>query len=454
MKKIVAAASIAALAASAAFADVKINLNYRVQPNLFQHISTETETVAKTTTTTTNKWFAQDKSKTSASYADATDSFGFKFDGEKAGAQIAFNASSDSGSTATGIAKLNTYNAWMKFDSGLKLTIGAWKDGYADGAYRVKKYADASALQGIDAEANKLGGVYKGTNITFVDDISNFKGGSLSQAVFANYALLDGALDLTAGLVHTTLNDATIDTDDDADVTNNTAVFSGPVLRALYKGDALNAQFIWKNAAVKEHAFGLYVMPKIDSNLILNVGGAVGLTRSFNDKGAQSQSSSDMTLETWAVDLRAQYKVDALTITTFNSVQQICLERGAKDAKYDAGDYQYGKPLVAGANDGKASNMAMWNFLGAMYDIDETFTAGMGIGLLTPLSIAQKAKDTDAAESLGVQFRITPWLQIRAASNAFVDIGVSFGTTKSEVTKGTEVSVTEFAIPMVLRVKM
>ena len=76
-------------------------------------------------------------------------------------------------SIQSGIEKLNTYNGWLAFGS-LKLGAGVWKDGLLDGNYRVKKDADAGSYEGIDFEANKLGTIFKNTEITFIDDMANF----------------------------------------------------------------------------------------------------------------------------------------------------------------------------------------------------------------------------------------------------------------------------------------
>ena len=76
-------------------------------------------------------------------------------------------------SIQSGIEKLNTYNGWLAFGS-LKLGAGVWKDGLLDGNYRVKKDADAGSYERIDFEANKLGSIFKGIPITFIDDMVNF----------------------------------------------------------------------------------------------------------------------------------------------------------------------------------------------------------------------------------------------------------------------------------------
>ncbi|MBQ0050880.1 MAG: hypothetical protein KBT11_02315 [Treponema sp.] len=464
MKKIVLTAAAVAMAASMASADVSINIAGRMQTNAFQRISTETK-AASTATATTNKYFGMDKAS-GLGYGGLSndDTVTLKAEAENYGVTYAWNNTMDAQSN--GIAKLNTLNVWMKFNNGLKVRAGAWKDGFADGAYRVKSYGDASALQGNDWEGSKLGGVYKGLNTTFIDNMAGLKGSELANSAFVEYDLEvgDGKLNLLGGLVRvnykeqvnaaeaaaTTLNDGTINTADAPD-SETTTFYAGPVFRALYKSDAANAQFIWKNAGVKEHAFGLYVMPNITKELTLNVGGALGFTKGYNDAGVRSQSA-DMALESWTAELRAQYKTGALMISSYNSITQLCLEAGAKDAKFATAGV-LNKNVVTGV-DIKSSNMAMWNELGAKYDVDDAISVGGTIGLLTPLSVAESAKGVDAAESLGVQVRITPWVQFRAAKSAYVDLGLTFATTENEVTKGTKVAVTEFAVPVVVRVKM
>ena len=106
----------------------------------------------------------------------------------------------------------------MKFNVGpgvLTLDTGNWSDGYADGAYRVKKDADDQSADGIDFELFKLGSIFTGGKaINYVDDLTSGNG---EKAVggFASYAfdVTDGVnLNVTVGGVESNGFDKSIRT--------------------------------------------------------------------------------------------------------------------------------------------------------------------------------------------------------------------------------------------------
>ena len=165
MKKIVAVLLVLALVSGVAFADPKISLNFR----------------AKSSIATINDGNVTLFETASGNYKALSDSTKLSIADENYGAELAFNLN------GAGIEKINTYNGWLAFGS-LKLGAGVWKDGLLDGNYRVKKDADAGSYEGIDFEANKLGTIFKKTEITFVDDMVNFAGGSATNyAAYAEY---------------------------------------------------------------------------------------------------------------------------------------------------------------------------------------------------------------------------------------------------------------------------
>ena len=151
MKKIVAVLLVLALVSGVAFADPKISLNFR----------------AKSSIATINDGNVTLFETASGNYKALSDSTKLSIADENYGAELAFNLN------GAGIEKINTYNGWLAFGS-LKLGAGVWKDGLLDGNYRVKKDADAGSYERIDFEANKLGSIFKGIPITFIDDMVNF----------------------------------------------------------------------------------------------------------------------------------------------------------------------------------------------------------------------------------------------------------------------------------------
>ena len=55
-----------------------------------------------------------------------------------------------------------TFDVWSTvFGTDLKIGAGSWKDGNADGAYRVKKDVDAGNAEGVYFERFKLGSAFK-----------------------------------------------------------------------------------------------------------------------------------------------------------------------------------------------------------------------------------------------------------------------------------------------------
>ncbi|MBQ0051142.1 MAG: hypothetical protein KBT11_03655 [Treponema sp.] len=430
MKKIVSAVAIAAMAAGFATAEMKATLNYRTQMNAFSYDKVEN---GKKTTTTTTKF---DQS----GYADAKDAIKFAFNGENAGATLQLDPTAGTGSPT-----INNYNAWLKFGA-LKFEGGTWKDGYADGAYRVKKFGDATSLQGVDGEAFKLGSLYKSRQSSFVDDLSS--GGKLS--LFAEYTLPatdDLTLKLLGGIVTSAWYSDSVVDGDETDATNDKSGYVARVQANL--NGTLDSEFIWKSMTNRNGAFALYVRPKMVSGLDMTVGGAV--------------EYETYTMSGWNVDLRARYAVDSnLAISTWNNISAV-----SKDADKN-GSAVLSKELtgIKGGSDwgakydtataGSGTTMAMWNNINAQYKINDMFTPFLSVGLLTPLSKASKDDKATMDVDVSMQWRVTPGVQIFAASNAFFTIGASFSGTsyKTAAAKDNEVSHFTVSVPVIFRVKM
>lgn len=464
MKKILTTILAGTLVAGAAFAaDAKITLNFRSRMNAFAMTSYDNGS----NTATTRDWMNWDTS--SKAYAAAQDSFKFVLNGDRAGATLAMNLDAMGASGKGGFIILNEYSAWMNFPVGpgtLTLRTGAWKDGYADGNYRVKKDADAQNGEGVDFERFKLGSILSAANydkdvklkqLVFVDSL-NASANNNAITGFADYGfnVNDNVnLNILVGGVSQNVFDkyGEKDGDDSTNVSWNSAFVSRAQVKVK---DVLNAELIYKlsHATVTEnketkpkgslyHTFGLYVMPQVLDALTLNIGGAAEVYG--GDYGKDATDYFD-----WGVDLRARYQVmDPLSITFFTNVSGTSLKGGRAIGGENVGyDGKQGYTNVQKANHFK---VAMWNNLSGRFKINDLLTATLNVGLITPLSV----DDTDK-NSYGPEWRVTPAVQIYAASNASLWAGVAISGSSWTVKGATDKdhSVLCVDIPVIFRVKM
>ena len=452
MKKIVSAALVASMVAGAAFAvDAKITLSYRTKLDAFAYTSAKAGDV-KTITKEWLDWEGYDGAGKQAA-TNASDTFKFVLNGDRAGATFAVNINEnnkDTGNQSDAYAKnegqlftLNEYSAWMNWELGpgvFKVGSGNWKDGYADGAYRVKKDVDAQNAEGMDFERFKLGSILKGSNkLAFVDDLAS---GANNSALFsyADYGFKAGDAAKVNVLLGSVYNKFDTVVDDDT-TTYYDAFF---VSRAQVAMDVLNAELIFKKPALHVMDFAAYVMPKILDNLALNIGGAIENNNLDKDNGGYTD---------WAFDLRARYQAtDELSITFYTNLSGTNLEEGRKISAGIAG--HKGAEGLAGKVDGTNQptfKTAMWNNLSARYKISDSLAATLNVGLITPLS---KVDGDD--NSYSPEWRVTPAVQVYAGSNASIWAGVALSGASATIKGATDVDYSVFAVqvPVIFRVKM
>lgn len=440
MKKIISAALVASMVAGAAFAaDAKITLNYRTKLDAFSYTKVSNGDKDKITQEWLN-WAGYDGAggekdeKLQATYP--SDTFKFVLNGEKAGATFAANVmagSKDSKSNA--MFTLNQYSAWMKWEVGpgeLKLESGSWKDGYVDNAYRVKKDVDAQNAEGQDFERFKLGTILKGSKaLTFVDDLAAGanQSGLFSCADYGFATESDVKINVLLGSVY---NGSIFDKVVDEDTTTYYDAFFVSRVQAKVP-ELLDAEVIFKKPAPHVNTFGLYVMPKVLDGLTLNVGGAVEMDNREKDAGGYTD---------WGFDLRARYQAtDELSLTLFTNVSGTNLEKGRKIASGVVG-HKGGEGWATATS----FKTAMWNNVSARYKLSDLVTATLNVGLITPLS---KVDGDD--ESYTPEWRITPAVQVYAASNASVWAGLAVSGTSL---KDADSSVMALQVPVIFRVKM
>ena len=435
MKKIVSAALVASMVAGAAFAaDAKITLNYRTKLDAFS----QTKVSGKTTSTTTEwlDWEGYDGAGKQVA-TNAADTFKFVLNGEKAGATLAVNVAENAADTKTNnngaFFTLNQYSGWMKWELGsgeLKLESGNWKDGYADGAYRVKKDVDAQNAEGMDFERFKLGSILKGSKaLTFVDDLSA-NGNQKALFSCADYGFTtdsDMKINILLGSVYSAFDKVV----DDDTTTYYDAFFVSRVSAKV--PELLDAELIFKKPAPHVNTFGLYVMPKLMDGLTLNVGGSAEIDNREKDDGGYTD---------WAFDLRARYQAtDELSLTLFTNLSGTNLENGRTISAGIVGR----KGAEGYATKGKFKT-AMWNNLSARYKVSDLLALTLNVGLITPLT-----KGEGNEESYSPEWHITPAAQIYAASNASVWAGLAISGSSE---KDADRSVTSIQVPVIFRVKM
>ncbi len=455
MKKIVSAALVGAMVAGAFAADAKITLNYRSKLDAFSYRSTHVEGVDDDVVTKEwLDWEGYDGAGKQAA-TNSADTFKFVLNGDRAGATFAVNIAENVKGTdydkdaKISLFTLNEYSAWMKWELGpgeLKIGSGNWKDGYADGNYRVKKDVDAQNAEGMDFERFKLGSIFKGSNkLSFVDNLS---AGADNTALFsyADYGFQAGdaaKVNVLLGSVYNAFDKVV----DESTTTYYDAFFVSRVQLAM---EILNAELIFKHPDQHVNTFGLYVMPKVLDGLTLNVGGAAEIDSREKDAGGYTD---------WAFDLRARYQATPeLSVTFFTNLSGTNLDAGrsiasgivgrkgaygyaAADAGKRVSDYD---KLVALAS--PTFKTAMWNNLSARYKINDSLAATLNVGLITPLS-----KIDGDETKYGPEWRVTPALQVYAGSNASIWGGLALSGVSVE---SGDYSVFEIDIPVIFRVKM
>lgn len=450
MKKIIGAALLGAMATGAFAADAKITLNYRSKLDAFSLRKTSIgDNDAKVKEWL--DWEGYDGAGAQAA-TNSSDTMKFVLNGENAGVTFATNIATNVKTSKDGsLFTLNEYSGWMGWDLGpgrLTLRSGNWKDGFADGAYRVKKDVDAQNAEGTDFERFKLGTLFsKTTGLSFVDNLGGSNSALLSTADYG-FDVADGVkLNVLLGSVYNAFDTVT-DADDPTD-TETTYYDAYFVSRAQLAMDALNAEIIFKKPAPHKVDFAFYVMPKLLDELTLNVGAAFEIDNHEKEEGGSTD---------WAVDLRARYQVmPELSITFFTNVSGTNLENATGDkvgrnvSSGIAGRKgAYG--WVAGKDNGFTANAsvttAMWNNLSARYKVSESLAATLNVGLITPLGTADN-DDND----YGPEWRVVPAVQVYAAPNASIWAGLAFSGNSCTIAD-TDVSTFNFDIPVIFRVKM
>ena len=469
MKKIISALTLGAMIASAAFADVSINLNFRQRANLF----------------------ANEEGTKTALFTDAysgngSDNLAISL----AGDIVAFDMQLVTDQAATNKIRSKSFRGTV-FLGQLELFGGLWADGKLNGAYRAKSDVDAGNLEGMDFEWKKLGSGFGSSPSFFCDNlVQPVNGKAESYALGATYKLgLDnGAVNFNAAYVTNATSDETASSSSGSLQGHGFAFIADGRMDGLGQAELVfkYGQSSIKESAVKESgnknvfvpamAFGLYAQPSIAKALILTVGGAGSVVDSnFTD---------------YSVDLRARYQVipKKLSITSFHSYSAMASGNFWKNKKgeqkaivgnkttkgiaqfdgvfpkadkdgdiggiYGAKDtYQYngklgGTPLCR--------DQILANNIMIRYNVNDKLSVfgivadmiGMGKDANKKLINKDGKETTDAI----VQLRASAWAQFYADSNNSIAIGCVYAA--NDVTDKYDMQYGAWAIPVIFRVKM
>ena len=441
MKKIISALTLGAMVAGAAFADVRVTLNYRQRATLLSH---------------NNEYGTTDEASkilfTDAYSGAGTDNLGINIGGDIA--SFAITVVGDESTTS----KLRTKTLGADLQVGkVGLFAGFWSDGKVKGAYRNKADVDAGNMEGMDFEFKKLGSAYAGSPSFFVDNIVmpvNVTA-SESYAIGAKYNIRNFKackLELNGVYISNETSDEKGSKSDgslqghslvglvEANTNYGTGEFVFKYGQSAYKND--------DGKYADAMAFGAYLQPKIMNNLTATIG------------GAGSVVDGDFT--DWSADLRLYYKMGALSFTSFHSYSALV------DAEESIGKLNGKKNATtkgiadsAAVTNGKhggtpvSRDSVLTNNLMVRYKVNSKFAVYGVVADMIGLGEngGKKLSDKDGKETTDalIQLRASAWAQFYAGGNS-ISVGVVYENYDVAETYGD--SVQNIAIPMIFRVKM
>lgn len=269
MKKIVSVLLVTALVWGSLFAQVK--LNYRTQANIVT--------------------YEKDKDKDGnlsffdlEKYGSAKDTLAISLDGEAGGVAAEFDVT-------LGSITPSKYYGWLNFGN-LKFTAGKFDSRYTG---RVQYGAD---YNGVVGEYAKLGGLKQASMILDADNFGALNG-TVTHSMIADYTFSIGESDklLVKAAVH------------EKDIKlNDTTNWVASSLGLAYSMSSVGTfEGIFRNTAKDTYVFGAYIRP---NKLVSGLDAVAGFTMGMG-KDAADKSVTEM-----GIDVRAIYKLDALTLGT------------------------------------------------------------------------------------------------------------------------------------------
>lgn len=434
MKKIISALSMGALVAAAAFADMKVSINYRNGAELFKYVDKGMD------------------GRTTDDYQNVYDGSGYNNNGSTMtfANLTGWNSGKDSvGLTASGdvfslkatvqptVASNNII--WHIFSVGAKFGNFSASAGWnGDGImnFRAKKAADDGNEEGKVFETYKLGSIFTGSDGICANNQISFGTGR------NYYALAAYKVPLSVGSVNVQAA-AMIDRTWDSGAETNNGNFGGSLFIDPKINGVLDAELFVKmkqngkagTEKTNEFVTGLYIKPNFiplltDSTL----GGSVVI--------------NDGNLMEYNVDWRAFMKISGkLSLTYFGKF--------AKLVSDDDTGYGECNGAAVGALAGLTSftsSQALWNMISVRYQFNDRFTGVLSVGELTDLDSGFH-NGRESAD--GTQIFAHPHVQIYANKGATVTAGVvaGFGGIGADKDANKDIDLL-INIPVLFRVKM
>ena len=449
MKRIVSMAALAAVAAGAAFADLKTSLNVRMGGNVVSHtMKDDSDNNSTKVMDLGSSDFGCDglTFKASNDYAGLTLNWGTSLQTKENGKNQA-NLFWVSDGNGKGIE----INAWLKPTDWLKFQVGAHKDGIFT-ADQVKKDTDDTNWSGAGKYAflYKPGVITKASTGYFLDALTDVANGGQAY-LFADFSFKDvgpGNLTIRPTFVSTGQDFFQKKDKKDSDVTMKTA----PGLLVLYKiDDLITVNLDFQMPTNQDIAAGLYVSPSIVENLQLMVGGTVATNLSdetdklgykMNQKwfGVKSESAADFAAygETYfAVDLRARYVAGDFHIANaFNYTGAT----GDNNVLKTTGTYGQG-------------NGQIWDSIFLTYKLNDSWTITGNVQVDVLMGAKSKALNT-AEDATILDLYVTPGVMYTVGKGATITCGVHVNFL--DLTDGwdSKTGSTSISVPFLFRVKM
>ncbi len=474
MKKIISALAMGALVATATFADVSVNLNFRQRANMYATASGDNTISAKGVVTK--------GTKTDESYAFFTDAYSGSGSDNLAislsGDIVSFDMQWVADAAKTNGWRAKGYNASV-FLGPVTVFGGLWADGKQNGAYRNKTLIDAGNFEGMDFEWHKMGSGYKNVPDNWIDNMvgafGNLPENFAAGVSYKVPGIDNGALTLNATYI-TNETSSTYGADVAFSKAKHTYGFVadgridglGQAELAVKYGDWGQKRSKkstdpeknddYKGEMVQAIGAGLYVMPTTIKNLFTTIGGSIGVI--------------DGNFEDYSAELRLHYvvKPNKFTITSFHSFSALTdaenFEDYQKDDRTDGSkganvpirslaDYSIANGNMKGAAIIQRDAI-LSNNIGVRYFVTPSLAVTGIVADMVGLGkdLGQKVIDKDGKETTDaiVQVRASLWAQFYADKNNSVSIGCVYAINDVTDTFGTKVSA--MSIPVIFRVKM
>lgn len=448
MKKIISALAIGAIVTGAAFAELKVSLNYRNGVELFKYVDKGAD--GRSVNEYSNV-YSTSEGNSGYEVNGATKSLfnltGWNSGKDNVGLQVVGDILTIKSTIQPTVASNNIL--WHIFDIGAKYNgIYANAGWNGDGImnFRAKKAADDGNEEGKVFETFKLGSAFGGSDglcstnqVSFNTDRNFF--------ALAGYTIpvVDGVTIKTQGAVMFDRNwNSSTSASDETDNGNfGWSVFIDPKINDVLSAELfIKGKRIGKAGSEKytELVTGAYFAP-LGVPLLKDsaVGGSVVI--------------ADGDLQEYNFDLRAFVNVSSdLWITYFGKFAKLVVNEG-DDLKYTPYSEVDGASVgaLAGLTSFKSSQV-LWNMISVRYKMNDRFTGILSVGELTDLDDGFQAGRYTAD---GTQIFAHPHVQIYASKGATITAGVvaAFGGIGANENANKDVDIL-INIPVLFRVKM